>query len=190
MYSKITTDNPAQCSVIRINAEIITKIYRILLLFQSNDLNLSEKSDNSATSKYENTTTTANRKKRLSVSLAHVFSPDVTKTSEQMKIALAGVGNPINESVCRVSMLNLANRNAEKTVMKYAESATSQPKGYNKPFLIATENNIQYMTEAGATPKLTTSANESSCFPISEYAFNQRAAKPSQKSNTAAARMK
>lgn len=29
---------------------------------------------------------------------------------EMIKIALAGVGNPIKESVCRVSMLNLARR--------------------------------------------------------------------------------
>jgi hypothetical protein len=46
------------------------------------------------------------------------------------------------------------------------------------------------MIEAGATPKLTTSAKESSSFPIAEYAFSQRAAKPSKKSKTEATRMK
>ena len=42
----------------------------------------------------------------------------------------------------------------------------------------------------GARPKDTTSANESSCLPISEYAFNSRAAKPSKKSKTAARHIK
>lgn len=42
---------------------------------------------------------------------------------------------------------------------------------------------------AGATPKLTTSARLSSSFPISEYAFNNLAEKPSKKSKTIAARI-
>lgn len=35
-----------------------------------------------------------------------------------MKMVFAGVGTPMNELVCRVSILNLANRIAEKTVMR------------------------------------------------------------------------
>ena len=38
----------------------------------------------------------------------------------------------------------------------------------------------------GATPNETTSANESSCFPISEVALNSLATKPSRKSMMAA----
>ena len=35
-----------------------------------------------------------------------------------MKMVFAGVGTPMNELVCLVSILNLANRTAEKTVMR------------------------------------------------------------------------
>jgi len=42
------------------------------------------------------------------------------------------------------------------------------------------------MINPGATPKLTTSANESNCLPISEEAFKSLATKPSRKSITAA----
>ena len=38
----------------------------------------------------------------------------------------------------------------------------------------------------GATPKVTMSARESSCAPISDWTFNNLAAKPSRKSNTVA----
>lgn len=37
---------------------------------------------------------------------------------EEMKMVFAGVGTPMNELVCLVSILNLANRTAEKTVMR------------------------------------------------------------------------
>ena len=43
------------------------------------------------------------------------------------------------------------------------------------------------MIMAGAIPKLTTSASESSSFPISEYALRSRAEKPSKKSKIIAA---
>ena len=42
---------------------------------------------------------------------------------------------------------------------------------------------------AGAAPKLTASARESSSFPISEYAFSNLAEKPSRKSKIIAARI-
>ena len=44
-----------------------------------------------------------------------------------------------------------------------------------------------YRIIAGATPKLTISANESSSLPMSEYDFKARAVKPSKKSNVIAA---
>ena len=45
----------------------------------------------------------------------------VVKTSgnETKTIAFAGVGRPIKESDCRVSILNFARRKAEKTVIIY-----------------------------------------------------------------------
>ncbi len=42
----------------------------------------------------------------------------------------------------------------------------------------------------GATPKLTTSANESSCFPIADAALKSRAINPSKKSIIAAIKIK
>jgi hypothetical protein len=121
MYTKITTANPAHCRITKITAENAIKTYLILLFFQSNDLNLSEKRGNSDTSKYENMTVTANRKKRLFV--RKFQSLNEMNANEQMKIALAGVGSPINESLCRVSILNFASRNAENTAMMYAANA-------------------------------------------------------------------
>lgn len=41
--------------------------------------------------------------------------------SEPQKRALAGVGSPMNDVVCRVSMLKLARRRAEKAATKYAK---------------------------------------------------------------------
>lgn len=49
---------------------------------------------------------------------------------------------------------------------------------------------IMKIIAAGTSPKLTRSAKESNCFPNSESVLNNRAKKPSKKSNTAAARIK
>ena len=92
------------------------------------------------------------------------------------KIAFAGVGNPIKEDVCRSSKLKIAKRNAEKMGIRNAAKHT-----YSfMPLADKSENTIA----PGATPKLTTSANESNSFPNGEYAFKARAAKPSKKSKT------
>ncbi len=50
------------------------------------------------------------------------FSHDGGKSTMRaaQKRALAGVGRPMNDEVCRLSILNLANRNAEKTTKKKA----------------------------------------------------------------------
>ena len=179
--------------MIRINAERAMKIYLILLFLQLNDLNLSEKRGISATNKYEDITVTANRKNIFSANMAHEWLSDDTKTNEQINSALAGVGKPINESVCRVSILNLANRNAEKAAMINADVAMNHPQvnmSIDRPSFDTAGNSKVYMIVAGATPKLTTSANESSSLPITEYALSQRAANPSKKSKTAATRIK
>ena len=96
-----------------------------------------------------------------------------------MNNALAGVGRPMNESVCCVSILNFASRSAEKMVRK---NATYGSKLLGEIVLISWN-----ITMPGRTPKLTTSASESSSFPIGELAFNILAIKPSRKSNTQAA---
>lgn len=76
----------------------------------------------------------------------------------------AGVANPMKFSVCLVSMLNFANRNAENTV-------TIKPvyaKISGNPFASKLDFNIMYINTPGNNPKLTISAKESNCFPISE----------------------
>ena len=46
--------------------------------------------------------------------------------SEVKKMALAGVGNPMNVSDCLASMLNLANRKAEKTAIIKGKYSTTR----------------------------------------------------------------
>lgn len=46
------------------------------------------------------------------------------------------------------------------------------------------------INKPGATPKVTMSASESNCFPISLLTFNFRARKPSKKSNKAPKKIK
>lgn len=45
-------------------------------------------------------------------------------SSEAQNNALAGVGKPMNEVVCRVSRLNFANRSAEKAAITKAKNGT------------------------------------------------------------------
>ena len=110
-----------------------------------------------------------------------------TTIRADQKMACAGTGRPKKDFVWRVSILNFANRSAEKTGIANAESRSNlyiqnsfHDKLYNR--LSIKLNSII----PGATPKLTTSANESSSFPMGENAFKSRAAKPSKKSKTAA----
>ena len=48
--------------------------------------------------------------------------------NDAQKIAFAGTGKPINEEVCRLSLLNFAYRNAENIGIKKATSRNSFPK--------------------------------------------------------------
>ena len=76
--------------------------------------------------------------------------------------AFAGVGNPIKEFDCLVSILNFANRMAEKTgIVKAIQTKQAL---FNVKVACIKMNIIA----PGATPNVTMSANESSCLPISE----------------------
>jgi len=99
---------------------------------------------------------------------------------------LAGTGNPKKTEVCRLSTLNLANRIAEKTGIKRAKKGIFVPKERKTVDFERKE----YTKNPGASPKLTTSANESNCAPNGEYALINRAINPSKKSKQAANRMK
>ena len=96
-----------------------------------------------------------------------------------MNSALAGVGSPMNESVCRVSILNFASLSAENMVRKNAVYGSTL---LGEIVLISWN-----ITMPGRTPKLTMSASESSSLPIGELALSILAEKPSRKSKTQAA---
>jgi hypothetical protein len=102
--------------------------------------------------------------------------------NELMNIALAGVGSPIKVFVWRVSTLKFANLKAEKTAIKKEINA--------KYILEELKVSKEYKIIEGKIPKVTISAKESNSLPISEYAFNNRAKKPSKKSNIAASQIK
>ena len=103
--------------------------------------------------------------------------------------ALAGTGNPINEVVCRVSRLNLASLTAESTgIIKAINEKILSNEPAVGVFGLATIS--WYIIIPGKTPNETTSARESSSFPISLFTCSNRAAMPSIKSNSAAIAIK
>ncbi len=131
------------------------KIYCIQLFFKFIFLNFNENMGTSETRKKQKTTINT----RVIIPLS-IRKLENEKPIPAQNKALAGVGMPINELVCRSSILNLARRKAEKTGTK--NPANENQKG----------NALSVITEKintpGATPKLITSANESSSFPIGE----------------------
>lgn|SRR5690554_4157473 len=78
-----------------------------------------EKSGNSAFRIYALSTEIPNNTQTLVNAVTANSKSAACTTSGKLKIksALAGVGNPIKESVCRVSILNLAKRIHEPKVM-------------------------------------------------------------------------
>ena len=96
-------------------------------------------------------------------------------------IALAGVGSPMNDDVWRSSRLNFARR--------YADRAGIRNAVYFKKFILSLLRVRLFIMpktiKAGATPKVTTSAKESSSLPMGDCTFSNRATMPSKKSNTA-----
>ena len=178
-----------------------TNLTRLSLIFKF--LNFNENIGNSETNNKDNTTDAlAIRIGTFSILPIISFKKlgyfKVITGNEAQKIAFAGVGNPINDSLWRVSTLNFASRKPEKTGinntvdknkicselrLKLKSEISETPK--NKPVFIR----LKAMA-AGAIPKLIRSASESNSFPISEYAPNARAVIPSRKSNTAAMKIK
>lgn len=86
----------------------------------------------------------------------------------------AGVGSPIKESVCLVSILKLAN-------LKQAPNVMTKPK-YGKNGDGEIDFNIENITYPGTTPLVTMSARESNCSPNGLETLNNLAKNPSKKS--------
>jgi len=103
------------------------------------------------------------------------------KAKPETKKAAAGVGMPINPLVCLVSMLNLANLNAEN------RAKANEAKGRIPPEdkLFCKLKRIK----AGNTPKVTISAKESNSLPIGDDTFKSLAVNPSKKSKIAASQI-
>lgn len=94
------------------------KMYCILLDCQERFLNLSENIGISATNSHDVSNTNRMRYNALNLSEIRKLCPPAAK--ELQKRALAGVGIPMKDVVCLVSMLNFANRNAEKMAIMNA----------------------------------------------------------------------
>ena len=105
-------------------------------------------------------------------------------TSEPQNSALAGVGTPMKEVVWRSSRLNFASLRAEKAAMMKATYGNQGRKGSRNSGYSITKSCENTMV-AGATPKVTSSASESSSLPIGDETCSKRALMPSKKSKTA-----
>lgn len=92
-------------------------------------------------------------------------------------IAFAGMGIPMKEVVCRVSILNLASLTAPATGMR---STVQRSHSW-----VADSARSPKSIMAGATPNVTRSHRESSSLPRFEYAWRALAANPSRKSAAA-----
>ncbi len=167
--------NPADLKIAMSNTAPIRKVNLTLLSGQVKFLNFNANSAMGETMSHEN---------RM-VMVSKVMAPNqasgkmaMSDGNPQMKSAWAGVGKPMNASLCRVSILNLASRMAAKTGnANPIHDQAPMPEAVNKVFMIM----------LGSTPKLTMSASESSSLPIGLDTFNIRAEKPSKKSKTQAA---
>ncbi len=167
--------NPADLKMAMSNTAPIRKVNLTLLSDQVKFLNFNANSGMGETMSHEN----------KMVMVSKVMPPNqetgkmaMSDGNPQMKSACAGVGTPMNASLCRVSILNLANRTAAKT-------GSAKPIHAHTPMLEVVNRFLIMMP--GSTPKLTMSASESSSLPIGLDIFNRRAMKPSKKSKTQAA---
>ena len=93
-------------------------MYCTLLDCQERFLNLRENMGISATNNHDVSNTSNTR--YIALNLSEIRNSYPPTANELQKRALAGVGIPIKEEVCRVSMLNFANRKAENIAIKKA----------------------------------------------------------------------
>ena len=164
-----------------------TNRYLTSFPFHPHCLNFSANMGISATSSQQ-VTAMRIRIKTYACGMVAIRSPAPTM-SEPQKRALAGVGNPMKEVVCRSSRLNFASLSAEKAAMMNAVNGRylaigSIAVGYSI-WLISVKIII-----AGAAPKVMSSASESSSFPMGEDTCSNLATIPSKKSNPAPMSMK
>jgi len=106
--------NAPALRIINSNTDKARKVNLIWLFAHEKSLNFNANNSNGATNNNEKTMVIPVNTGVLKMT---PLRDSGKKTNEVRNIAFAGVGTPINVSVCRVSTLNLANRNAEKTAI-------------------------------------------------------------------------
>jgi len=114
IYESIIAGNAPAFKNINSITDTARKLNLILLFFHEKSLNFKANSSNGATSSNENTTVIPVNTGAVKI-IALIDSGK--KTNEVRNRALAGVGTPIKVSACRVSTLNFARRNDEKTAI-------------------------------------------------------------------------
>lgn len=131
IYKIIINGTAANCNSKISTKETTSKIYRILFLLQSNDVNLNEKRGILETNRKQEIITSISRnsgcKNRLQRKSPTTFSgliPETKAKIEKIKIAFAGVGSPRKLLTCFSSILNFANLQAENTGIKNPKNAT------------------------------------------------------------------
>ena len=154
-------------------AKLINKnINRVLFAFHVRFTNFNANIGKLQTSKNDITTLRIITAIQLSKKATKQFPYTDKLINEAINKAFAGTGNPTKLTVCRVSILNFAKRNAEKRAMiKGAKANNSQAKPLSKlPVNLFPKRDCNFTCNniAGATPKLTKSDKESNCFPKSE----------------------
>ncbi|HNQ00575.1 MAG TPA: hypothetical protein PKK99_16045, partial [Bacteroidia bacterium] len=133
-------------------------------------MNFRENSGNSETSRKEQITEKTIRKYGFRIMGPKAFRSCFNiNGNDTTKSVFAGVGSPINEVLCLVSMLNFASLRAEKTVITNGKNCRICLKLLDSMIVDKLDicNNLNTINP-GTNPKLTASANESSSFPIGE----------------------
>lgn len=111
MYESIIIGNAPALKNTNSNTERARKVNLIWLCVHEKSLNFKANNSNGATNKNEKIIVMP---VNTGVVKMMALIDSGKKTKEVRNSALAGVGTPINESVCLVSTLNLAKRIAEK----------------------------------------------------------------------------
>ena len=111
---------------------------------------------------------------------------DLISGIEAIKIAVMGVGSPINEFFWFLSMLKFANLKAanigiKKAINEMLENGISKENSSNNWVALLAFKSLNKINE-GASPDVTKSAKLSSCNPNSFSIFKSLAKNPSKKS--------
>ena len=111
---------------------------------------------------------------------------DLISGIEAIKIAVMGVGSPINEffwflSILKFANLKAANIGIKKAIKEMLENGVSKKNSPNNRVVLLAFISLNKMKE-GASPEVTKSAKLSSCNPNSFSIFKSLAKNPSKKS--------